>query len=331
MAKENVVRATVNYMDQNRCLATADAGTSGTHSHDSGSSPISDSYYMGLDRYAFTKNYDNYLSGQTTELTAIAAPTGSGPVPSAPSQREGQYGNAGVDERRRIQLWKTTTNTALFAPDPTSPGNRSCKDHYRVPPPKSPTPPLESQPGPTKGKRQRPRKPRPPDTRASQHATPSPATKSPPPPYPGAGTPGPSKRGLTPPGPPTERSPSRQGPTASSTSHPPPPGLQPAAQRELTWAARIRQGPQAKLPDWTKFRFEYTNSIPIPHQGYATWSQHLVSSLRHTEQTVQPSETTPAVDNHLLHLWEARHSLVRRWRRQKHNRKLKLRIAAPTQ
>ncbi|KAH7936795.1 hypothetical protein HPB49_004464 [Dermacentor silvarum] len=121
-------------------------------------------------------------------------------------------------------------------------GDRSCKERYRAPPPKSP--PLESQPGPTKGKRQRPRKPRPPDTRALQQVTPSPATKSPPPPHPGAGTHGPSKRGHTPPGPPTERSPSRQGPPASSTSHPPPPGLQPAAQGELTWADRIRQGPQ---------------------------------------------------------------------------------------
>ncbi|KAH7970655.1 hypothetical protein HPB49_013270 [Dermacentor silvarum] len=45
-------------------------------------------------------------------------------------------------------------------------GDRSCKERYRAPPPKSPTPPLEIQPDPTKGKRQRPRKPRPPDTRA---------------------------------------------------------------------------------------------------------------------------------------------------------------------
>ncbi|XP_037556812.1 uncharacterized protein LOC119433628 [Dermacentor silvarum] len=89
------------------------------------------------------------------------------------------------------------------------------------------------------------RKPRPPDTRASQPVTPSPATKSPPTPHPGAGTPGPSKRGLTPPGPPTERSPSKQGLPASSTSHPPPPGVQPAAQGEIAWAARTRQGPQA--------------------------------------------------------------------------------------
>ncbi|KAH7969886.1 hypothetical protein HPB52_022481 [Rhipicephalus sanguineus] len=67
---------------------------------------------------------------------------------------------------------------------------------------------------------------------------------------------------------------------------------------------------QAKLPDWTKFRSAYSNSTPIAYQGYNTWSQHLVHSLRQTEQTVQLSEATPAVDNHLLHLWEARHSLL---------------------
>ncbi|KAH7964743.1 hypothetical protein HPB49_001112 [Dermacentor silvarum] len=68
-----------------------------------------------------------------------------------------------------------------------------------------------------------------------------------------------------------------------------------------------------------------------PNSGYATWSQNLVTSLYQTEQTVQLSEATPAVDNHLRHLWEARHSLVRQWRRQKHNRQLKIRIAALTQ
>ncbi|KAH7985402.1 hypothetical protein HPB49_026442 [Dermacentor silvarum] len=69
----------------------------------------------------------------------------------------------------------------------------------------------------------------------------------------------------------------------------------------------------------------------FPHQGYATWSQHLVTSLHQSKQTVQLSEATLAVDNHLLHLWEARHSLFRRWRRQKHNRQLKIHIAALTQ
>ncbi|KAH7933721.1 hypothetical protein HPB49_016101 [Dermacentor silvarum] len=43
------------------------------------------------------------------------------------------------------------------------------------------------------------------------------------------------------------------------------------------------------------------------------------------------SEAVSDVDNHLIHIWKARHSLVRRWRHQKHNRKLKSRIAELTQ
>ncbi|KAH7979750.1 hypothetical protein HPB49_010809 [Dermacentor silvarum] len=174
----------------------------------------------------------------------------------------------------RCHLWmalgaphECTPKCAICA-GPHVTGDRSCKERYRAPSPKSPTHPLESQPGHTKGKRQRPRKLMPPDTRASQQVTPSPATKSPPPPHPGAGTPGPSKRGLTPPGPPTERSPSRQGPPTSSTSHPPPPGLQPAAQGELTWAARIRRGPQqlkARVASLTQAMEALVNrSPPLP-------------------------------------------------------------------
>ncbi|KAH7965363.1 hypothetical protein HPB49_006510 [Dermacentor silvarum] len=55
--------------------------------------------------------------------------------------------------------------------------------------------------------------------------------------------------------------------------------------------------------------------------------EELVTHLRWTETQVQRSEATPEVVNHLLHYWEARNCLVRRWRRQKHNRKLKIRIA----
>ncbi|KAH7935986.1 hypothetical protein HPB52_016226 [Rhipicephalus sanguineus] len=39
---------------------------------------------------------------------------------------------------------------------------------------------------------------------------------------------------------------------------------------------------------------------------------------------------TPDVDKHLLHLWDDRRGLLRRWKRQKHNKKLGLKIAAVT-
>ncbi|KAH7957542.1 hypothetical protein HPB52_020019 [Rhipicephalus sanguineus] len=66
---------------------------------------------------------------------------------------------------------------------------------------------------------------------------------------------------------------------------------------------------EAKLPDYTKFRQIYANSTPIEEQGYHAWSQQLVSTLRSTETQIKLSEATPAVDNHLLHLWAARRSL----------------------
>lgn len=87
----------------------------------------------------------------------------------------------------------------------------------------------------------------------------------------------------------------------------------------------------ARLPDWSTFRLNYNTATSILERGYDAWSQELVRNLRSTEKEIQLSEAVSDVDNHLLHLWEARHCLVRRWRRQKHNRKLKVRIAELTQ
>ncbi|KAH7954455.1 hypothetical protein HPB49_018755 [Dermacentor silvarum] len=73
------------------------------------------------------------------------------------------------------------------------------------------------------------------------------------------------------------------------------------------------------------------DTVPIHTHGYQAWFQQLVSSLRSTETHIKLSEAVSDVDNHLLHLCEARHSLVRRCRHQKNNRKLKSRIAELTQ
>ncbi|KAH7956339.1 hypothetical protein HPB52_008191 [Rhipicephalus sanguineus] len=73
---------------------------------------------------------------------------------------------------------------------------------------------------------------------------------------------------------------------------------------------------EAKLPVYPKFRQINANSTPIEEQGYHAWSQQLVSTLRSTETQIKVSEATPAVDNHLLHLWAAPRSLSRRARKQ---------------
>lgn len=87
---------------------------------------------------------------------------------------------------------------------------------------------------------------------------------------------------------------------------------------------------QARLPNWAKFRLNY-NATPILERGYKKLSQELVSNLHYIETKIQLSEVASDVDNHLLHIWEARNCLVRRWRQQKHNRKLKARFTELTQ
>lgn len=46
---------------------------------------------------------------------------------------------------------------------------------------------------------------------------------------------------------------------------------------------------------------------------------------KHT-QKISTTHQTPCVDARLAHLWEARRSLTKRWKRQRHNRKLRKKI-----
>lgn len=55
-------------------------------------------------------------------------------------------------------------------------------------------------------------------------------------------------------------------------------------------------------------------------QAYQTNTKH-----------VALSEKTPVVDPHLVHMWEGRRSLTKRWKRQRLNRKLRARIEQLTE
>lgn len=134
-----------------------------------------------------------------------------------------------------------TPRCALCA-GPHVTADRCCKERYRTPPPKSPTPPPEGQAGPKKRKRRRPRKPRKTGPRASPQRAQPPATNPTPPPHPDAGDIGPSLLGQTPDGPPTRKSTTRQASPASPKPHPPSPEPKPTAKGDLSWATRVRQG-----------------------------------------------------------------------------------------
>ncbi|KAG0432656.1 hypothetical protein HPB47_020636 [Ixodes persulcatus] len=58
------------------------------------------------------------------------------------------------------------------------------------------------------------------------------------------------------------------------------------------------------------------------------WSRALLTDVSDTTRAIQEEPISlQEVDCHLLHMWEARNGLHKSWKKQKHNRKLKLRIA----
>lgn len=73
---------------------------------------------------------------------------------------------------------------------------------------------------------------------------------------------------------------------------------------------------------WRKAQASTANTITDLEE----WVKDEVHSLKAFTKEVCTTEDCPAVDPHLLHLWEARHSLTKRWRRQRLNRKLKKKI-----
>ncbi|KAH7974163.1 hypothetical protein HPB49_010784 [Dermacentor silvarum] len=62
-------------------------------------------------------------------------------------------------------------------------------------------------------------------------------------------------------------------------------------------------------------------------QTYTEWARDQMKALQKFTQEIATTSQTPYVDSRLTHTWAARHSLTRRWKRQRHDRKLAKRIA----
>lgn len=86
---------------------------------------------------------------------------------------------------------------------------------------------------------------------------------------------------------------------------------------------------KVRITDWTRFRERRQN--PPEGLGYEQWLESLSADLDACTRTLVTTTATPDVDPHLLHLWEARRGLTRRWKRQRLNRKLRRRIAQISQ
>ncbi|KAH7963820.1 hypothetical protein HPB52_023143 [Rhipicephalus sanguineus] len=94
--------------------------------------------------------------------------------------------------------------------------------------------------------------------------------------------------------------------------------------------AKIRQPTgTARLTDWRKFRECQTDIQDL--NTIKDWTTYLREAADQATKRIQTTPKNPAIDNHLLHLWEARRSLTKRWKKQRHNRKLRERIAQLTE
>lgn len=82
---------------------------------------------------------------------------------------------------------------------------------------------------------------------------------------------------------------------------------------------------EARITEWDKWRESRANK-EISIQSIEEWTRDVVEEIKSHTKIVNTTEDTPAVDSRLLHIWEARRALTRRWKRQKHNKKLKRRI-----
>lgn len=87
----------------------------------------------------------------------------------------------------------------------------------------------------------------------------------------------------------------------------------------------------AKITDWDAFR-QACDGHPLGAiLSIEEWGNMLKERQSEYTKEIDRTEQIPEVDSRLLRLWEARQSLTKRWRRQKFNRKLKLKIAEITQ
>lgn len=83
----------------------------------------------------------------------------------------------------------------------------------------------------------------------------------------------------------------------------------------------------ARITNWKRFR-EETPVEPITH--LEEWTSKLLETAHLHTKELTLTEDHPAVDAHLLHLWDACRGLRKRWKKHRTNRRLKIRIAKLT-
>ncbi|KAH7934803.1 hypothetical protein HPB52_000500 [Rhipicephalus sanguineus] len=77
---------------------------------------------------------------------------------------------------------------------------------------------------------------------------------------------------------------------------------------------------------------EHFRSIRLSNSSFAitdlsAWTETLLADVRTATSTIPAAPHSATADSSLLHLWEAYHAVHCRWQTQKHNRRLRLRLA----
>lgn len=80
------------------------------------------------------------------------------------------------------------------------------------------------------------------------------------------------------------------------------------------------------ITDWNAYR-EALSGVPERIDDIDEWTRALNEAARMATTEVELEDTTPQADSRLAHLLEARNSVHERWKRQRHNRKLRKRVA----
>lgn len=95
----------------------------------------------------------------------------------------------------------------------------------------------------------------------------------------------------------------------------------------------VREGPnrpkerQIKLVDWELFRRTREKTHQRSIADIEQWTKELSDDVKAATKIAPPESNLDKCDSRLLHMWEAKQSLQNRLSGQKHNRKLRKRIA----
>ncbi|XP_075739149.1 uncharacterized protein LOC142784609 [Rhipicephalus microplus] len=92
-------------------------------------------------------------------------------------------------------------------------------------------------------------------------------------------------------------------------------------------AESTQRAQQQQIVDWHEYRKKLEDNVTATIENIEAWTSMLNATTKDATQTVEVEPEATMLDSRLAHLMEARNSLRRRWKRQRHNRKLRKRIA----